>query len=101
MLLIIKAVTSTIPEDNRSTGRKYHLNAQMCGSMQGSSAVAPAGGWVLFVRCMTTRAIAVARLAASHWSLGSGSSLRLNWKIVAMITPMRPLKKWPKMRDRG
>lgn len=73
----------------------------MCGSMQGSSAVAPAGGWVVFVRCMMTKAMAVASEAASHWRRGKGSDSRSNWKIVAMMTPIRPLKKWPKTRERG
>jgi hypothetical protein len=101
MLLTIKAVTRTIAEDSRRTGKKYHLNAHMVASIHGSSAVAPAGGCVVLVRCMTMSAIAVARLAASHWSRGSGSSWRLNWKIVAMMTPTRPLKKCPKMSERG
>jgi hypothetical protein len=25
----------------------------------------------------------------------------LNWKIVATMTPIRPLKKWPKIKERG
>jgi hypothetical protein len=53
------------------------------------------------VRCMTTSAMDVARAAASHCKRGYGSVCRLKSKMVAMMTPIRPLKKWPKTRARG
>ena len=53
------------------------------------------------VKCITTSAIAHARAAASHCRRGYGSDSKLKSKIVATMTPIRPLKKWPKTRARG
>jgi hypothetical protein len=60
MLFTMHAVTNTTILLSSSTGKKYHRKAQICWSIHGMSAVAPAGGCVVFVRCITTRAMAVA-----------------------------------------
>lgn len=101
MLFVIRATARTRVADSRTTGRKYHLNAHMPGSTQGIRAVAPAGGCVVFVTCITINAIAVERDAASHCKFGFASLCKSRSNMVAMITPVRALKKWPKIRERG
>lgn len=69
--LLVSNVTTTITvEDSRTTGRKYQDRLLMARSTTGRRAVAPAGGWVVFVICMATMAVAVARDAASQASRG-------------------------------
>ena len=84
---------STMVEESRTTGSKYHLRAHTAGSMQGSNAVAPAGGCVLLVRCITIKAMAVESEAASHWRRGVALVSRSKPKMVATMMPTRALKK--------
>jgi hypothetical protein len=65
-LLTNSALAMTRTELSNTTGRKYHFSAQITGSTTGRRAVAPAGGCVVLVRCITTSAIETAREAASH-----------------------------------
>lgn len=69
--------------------------------MAGSKAVAPAGGWVVPVSCITTMAIAVDNEAASQRrdSKRAWSGIRLNSFVTQ--TPINALKKWPKIKERG
>lgn len=66
MLLKRSAVTRTMADDNKITGRRYQDSACTSLSTAARSAVAPAGGWVVFVNCMRTIATAVDRDPASH-----------------------------------
>jgi hypothetical protein len=66
-ILLTRRETSRRRVDESSrTGRKYHRSAQIPGSTQGIKAVAPAGGCVVLVTCITMSAMAVEREAASH-----------------------------------
>lgn len=100
-LLTTRALPMTRLELSNTTERNCHFNAQMTGSTTGRRAVVPAGGCVVPVRCMTASAIDTVREAASHCRLGEMPSRRSRRKIVAMVTPMRALKKWPRIRGRG
>lgn len=93
MLFVMRETARTSVDDSRTTGRKYHPRAQMVWSTHGINAVAPAGGCVVFVRCMTIKAMAEDREAANHWSLGWWSWFRSRSKIVATMMPVRALKK--------
>lgn len=88
-------------EDSSTTGKKYQESCQICSSVAGSRAVAPAGGWVVPVSCIITIAIAVDKEAASQRndSKRAWSGMRLNNLVTQR--PVRALKKWPKIRARG
>ena len=100
-LLNSSAQTMSITEDNRTTGKKYQESLQISWLVAGSKAVAPAGGCVVPVNCITTIAIAVESEAASQRrdSKRVWSGIRLNNFVMQM--PIKALKKWPKIRARG
>jgi len=62
-------------------------------------AVAPAGGWIVFVIVITTEAVAQAIAPASHLRLRKRASLVSN--SLVMITPVIAEKVWPKKIARG
>lgn len=90
-----------ITDDRSTTGRKYQDSSQIASSMAGSSAVAPAGGCVVWVICITTMATAEDSDAASQRSelKRSWSGIRLNSLVMQM--PTSALKKCPNMTARG
>jgi hypothetical protein len=96
-----KAQHKSIVEDSSTTGKKYHESCQMASSVAGSKAVAPAGGCVVLVSCMTTMAIAVDNEAASQRndSKRAWSGMRLNNLVTQR--PVKALKKCPKIKARG
>lgn len=101
-MLFNKTATATIITVERSTtGRKYQESSQIASSVAGKSAVAPAGGCVVCVICITTMATAVDSDAASQRSelKRSWSGIRLNSFVMQM--PTSALRKWPKMTERG
>jgi hypothetical protein len=103
MLFVIKATTIIKTDDRRTTGKRYQLSLLTAGVVIGRSAVAPAGGWIVLVACMTTMAMEEAKVAASQARRrGLSSSWRLlSWKIRAMMMPVKALKKWPPKTARG
>lgn len=69
--------------------------------MAGSRAVAPAGGCVVPVSCMTTMARAVDKDAASQRSDSKRAWSGIRLKSLVMQTPINALKKWPNTKARG
>ncbi|KAL8789438.1 MAG: hypothetical protein Q9213_001195 [Squamulea squamosa] len=100
ILLKNKAVTSTTALLSKITGNRYQPNSLTFISTAASNAVAPAGGWVVFVACMITIATAVEREPTSHsndWNFSGGSRLN-NFTVQTAETAEM---KWPTISARG
>lgn len=93
MLLRSKATARSIVEDKRTTGRKYHDKFHTSMSTAGSNTVAPAGGCVVSVTCMTTMAMAVESETANQRSESNlvVDGMRLN--SLVMHIPTSTLRK--------
>lgn len=96
-----RATARSIVEDKRTTGRKYHDKFQTSISTAGNNAVAPAGGCVVSVICITKIAVAVESEAANQRSDSNveGDGMRL--KSLVMHIPISALRKCPPSSARG
>ena len=71
--------------ESSTSGRRYQPSCCTVGSMAASSAVAPAGGYIVFVKVMTPEAAPHARPPASHLR-SSKLSLRVNSLVMPIPT---------------
>lgn len=98
MLLISRLTTRVRAALRMTKGSRNQPSCSTCGSMAASSAVAPAGGYTVFVMVIKAEARPHARAPASHRRF-SKSDLRE--KSFVMPTPTRAAKKCPIIVFRG
>ncbi len=79
-------------------GSRYHPRCETTGSTAARRAVAPAGGWTVFVKVMAADASPHAIAPATHRRL---SKWGLNLKSLVIVTPTTAEMKCPTMEFRG
>lgn len=92
-LLMIKPVASIKTEESNTTGRRYQERRLTEASIAGSRAVAPAGGWVVLVICITTIAMLVESEAANQRRDSNPASEGIRPKSFVTQIPTSALRK--------
>ncbi len=83
MLLTISETTSVRPVLKATSGRRYHPRRSTWGSTAANSAVAPAGGYIVFVTVIEADARPQARAPAIHRKFS-----KLGLRLKSFVTPM-------------
>ena len=98
MLFRINDVVNVKAVESSTRGSRYQPSCCTVGSTAASRAVAPAGGYMVFVKVMTADASPHASAAASHRSC---SKFWLMVKSLVIPIPIAVAMAWPKMVLRG